>query len=694
LSLCRFRDTAAPRDKHLVFKVMPILHSSATPPQVMFSTLGIVSPPPISIVLRQLRALIEDDCILDHWTYKHGTVENVFSEIFSFLQDNYDDLSPRVQEGLKDKAIVPVGTTLVKANRLFFRLAKDLSPFFYEVPRAFGACDVFLRNLGVRESPKTGDYALSLLELNREIGASKLNANELNSVIEVVSLAASNDQEQTGETICAPDLSGKLVSIDQLLQNDQPWLVNSRRLDLNKVHLCHPKLSKELLNKLQIRPMSQQVHEVLNDQIVLRKVSNPIEKSTMEDKLHSDELISTILTLVPKTLHSRVAENMKKLKFTKVEEIRTRFILVRSGRNSAIDVTNQSNDTSTLSFINKEELLVANLPIGLRSELAVAIALCDSYNIPRQHIGGISALLASSSIHVTEIKSRIGLYADEFQDELLRGDPGQPLVPTDRELAMVKPLKMFKEGEIVAVCSPTDSNQLIYGIVTKTQDGPSLSRLSLLIGKGREKSFLSSEVYSLVRSKGEASAPLSIEEVDMSCVENELISEGEDNYDLDSTIVHNDREKPKMAPVSRAEILTAVQDLLQSADLSLNHNAKNMLDSNLSLQETLSQKDREIKVIEKRTNEIARKAMSGVDSFLCPITRETMEDPVICCDGHTYERHAIEMWLRNNSRSPKTNQPLASRELIPNHALRSTIEAMGALRESISSVLPHWEAEE
>jgi hypothetical protein len=71
-----------------------------------------------------------------------------------------------------------------------------------------------------------------------------------------------------------------------------------------------------------------------------------------------------------------------------------------------------------------------------------------------------------------------------------------------------------------------------------------------------------------------------------------------------------------------------------------------------------------------------------------------MEDPVICCDGHTYERVAIQMWLRNNSRSPKTNQQLPSKELIPNHALRSTIEAMGTLRESISSVVPNWEEEE
>ena len=78
--------SAAPKDGHLVFKVMPIIHSTASPPQVLFSSLGIASPPPISVVLRQLRALIENETILDHWNYKHGSVETVFSEIFSFLQ--------------------------------------------------------------------------------------------------------------------------------------------------------------------------------------------------------------------------------------------------------------------------------------------------------------------------------------------------------------------------------------------------------------------------------------------------------------------------------------------------------------------------------------------------------------------------------------------------------------------------------
>ena len=66
------------------------MHSVATPPQVMFSSLGIISPPPISVVLRQLRALIDDESILDHWNYKFGSVEAVFSEIFSYLQGKHE----------------------------------------------------------------------------------------------------------------------------------------------------------------------------------------------------------------------------------------------------------------------------------------------------------------------------------------------------------------------------------------------------------------------------------------------------------------------------------------------------------------------------------------------------------------------------------------------------------------------------
>lgn len=58
----------------------------------------------------------------------------------------------------------------------------------------------------------------------------------------------------------------------------------------------------------------------------------------------------------------------------------------------------------------------------------------------------------------------------------------------------------------------------------------------------------------------------------------------------------------------------------------------------------------------------------------CPLTLEVMVDPVLCADGHTYERFAIEQWLIVHKVSPKTNEVLDSTRLVPNHALRSMIQ--------------------
>jgi hypothetical protein len=67
-------------------------------------------------------------------------------------------------------------------------------------------------------------------------------------------------------------------------------------------------------------------------------------------------------------------------------------------------------------------------------------------------------------------------------------------------------------------------------------------------------------------------------------------------------------------------------------------------------------------------------------SFCCPVTDEVMIDPVICSDGHTYERAAIEQWLQRSNRSPMTNLELANRTLIPNVALRNTIQGFSRSR--------------
>lgn len=66
--------------------------------------------------------------------------------------------------------------------------------------------------------------------------------------------------------------------------------------------------------------------------------------------------------------------------------------------------------------------------------------------------------------------------------------------------------------------------------------------------------------------------------------------------------------------------------------------------------------------------------------FVCPITSEIMEDPVVCADGHTYERAAIEAWLQSHLTSPTTNLPLSVKMLFPNHAIRTSIMEWCAAR--------------
>jgi hypothetical protein len=58
--------------------------------------------------------------------------------------------------------------------------------------------------------------------------------------------------------------------------------------------------------------------------------------------------------------------------------------------------------------------------------------------------------------------------------------------------------------------------------------------------------------------------------------------------------------------------------------------------------------------------------------FICPVTFEIMEDPIICSDGYTYDRNVI--LNLTNSISPITRQPIDKNNLIPNRNLKDAIE--------------------
>ncbi|KAK9665431.1 hypothetical protein RND81_14G112100 [Saponaria officinalis] len=60
--------------------------------------------------------------------------------------------------------------------------------------------------------------------------------------------------------------------------------------------------------------------------------------------------------------------------------------------------------------------------------------------------------------------------------------------------------------------------------------------------------------------------------------------------------------------------------------------------------------------------------------FICPLSKEVMDDPYVAADGYTYNRAAIEKWLAENNTSPTTNLPLPHKFIMPNYTILEAIK--------------------
>jgi tetratricopeptide (TPR) repeat protein len=75
-----------------------------------------------------------------------------------------------------------------------------------------------------------------------------------------------------------------------------------------------------------------------------------------------------------------------------------------------------------------------------------------------------------------------------------------------------------------------------------------------------------------------------------------------------------------------------------------------------------------------------------LEHFMCPISLEIMEDPVMTVDGSSYERASIEAWFQKTDRDPLTNEIVTSKALIPNKTLKSAIQAARELQRVLERV--------
>ena len=68
------------------------------------------------------------------------------------------------------------------------------------------------------------------------------------------------------------------------------------------------------------------------------------------------------------------------------------------------------------------------------------------------------------------------------------------------------------------------------------------------------------------------------------------------------------------------------------------------------------------------------RAQAPPRSFICPLTRDIMRDPVIDRQGYSYDKSALVEWLELNQISPMTREALQVDELVSNRALKEAIE--------------------
>ncbi|XP_043722973.1 U-box domain-containing protein 35-like [Telopea speciosissima] len=76
---------------------------------------------------------------------------------------------------------------------------------------------------------------------------------------------------------------------------------------------------------------------------------------------------------------------------------------------------------------------------------------------------------------------------------------------------------------------------------------------------------------------------------------------------------------------------------------------------------------------ERARDSMPRAPSSPPQYFICPLLQDVMDEPCVAADGYTYDRKAIEVWLKDNDYSPMTHLPLSSKNLLQNFTLLSAI---------------------
>lgn len=708
-----YRECVTPDDQALSFSTMPVMHGAALPPRVLWSRLGISSPPPKDKVLAHLFAITGHSNGIDvtssqrlDWQFFLPMI-GVFQEIFKYLQSHWAELTGSEQRQLSSAAVIPVGSELVKGSRLFFHLAENLAPLMFEVPRAFGAYDTLFRHMGSKDVPSAEDYIRLLEDLHAECRGNALNLNELLAVGRIVSLLA-DALAETGQSIEAddrqrmflPSTTSVMQSVLSMAHNDAPWLC--ARIDLNEFHLVHPRISARSCQLLGVPALSAVVTEELDrgdassDGMPVSPLLSPLSDSIahMNSVLSSTQFgagLRRIITVQQQKMTSSYDpfgvgpdfEDLNRriiaLGTFSVEEVGTlhsRFIAHVGSPPRGIDVTKESTRGGSLSFVDHHRRVIfigskaLSTHAGMRASQLVASSINQMLGGIIQDCAAVESILVCDLTEIPSVLQLLNISEDPaLIAEKLRGILGEPLTDTDQATVELAPLRSCLPGELVAV--EVDGTLHYAKIIDIQTSATSVGNYHVRLSKTETRWIPASEMYFFRSGRVGGSDDVHAEQLAM--IEEDVVSRLTDSTSATgvaalsalpaavtpivtdqyggSSVNANLMSVASDSPVPSSNVISAVNELLSRLNVSLSTDFVEVIEEVQRLKQQLELAEEGRRIAAAQIDVAIQEKKEAQDSLVCAICLENRVDRVLIPCGHIYCGECVE-------RLPRPSCPL------------------------------------
>ena len=628
LQLATFGEVCMERDQELVGLIKPTLPQDVCPPQVFWNKLGIVSPPSAEMVVANIEAVA--DINLDEWPMTKP-VDAVFERIYEFLSDRWDRISLQLKSKLRCIPLVPVHHQVVPTSRVFARLADQLSPWIFELPRQFVAYDQFLADLGMKAA-LTMDAIVDVVEgVAEDSRGTTLNPTELRSFIRLLEhlkgMLAAEPLARGLSRLFVPDTLSVLVPIKQCVFMDITF--SSQHIAAAPFLVSSPLLTADTCLAIGMKPMSAMVLE----ELAVRTQAHS-ETSSFPPALI--QALKSMVSVMPhESEFSEQAQLQKigQLMRYKICAIPTLDVVCRVRRTKK----QLGPVLQRCFFVERNVQLIwiaSNHMDGVSYEDALTGAVNQIVS-PRAPLA-LAPLLRCAGSHSQMVMDGLA-YPTASSVHAHRGTPGEPLLNIDVQLLQMNPARRYYDKEIVAY---KDKGAYVYGRLIKkpaehaSKDAASAGSFGALqahtieIGSGKSKRLLPSEVWSFKTDTG-AAHPTNRQSATADYSDGDggvgATGQSDDGRGHQASALGTSARSAQLTP---AEYLKAAQDLLALANLPLHDQDKQVFGTNLTLQSDLSSTRRELAAAKAQLEATNKKLNKLENSSQCAICLQGPADGV------------------------------------------------------------------